>query len=172
MEVQGMYSGGAMGELYTVGRADAVWVLADVYEQDTARVKVGAPVEVRTVAYPDKPFTGKLDYVSDTLDPVMRTITVRCTLENPDRLLKPQMYATVSIETEGRKTLAIPRSSVMHFGEKTMLITADTAANKYERKPVIVDETETGDWVPVLHGVEAGEKIVTKGALNLSEAIP
>jgi multidrug efflux pump subunit AcrA (membrane-fusion protein) len=148
-----------------------VWVLADVYEQDMGRVKVGAPVEVRTVAYPDKPFTGKLDWISDVLDPAMRTITVRCTLENPEHLLKPQMYATVSIQTEGRKTLAIPRSSVLHFGEKTMLISADTVGNKYERKPIIVDENETGDWVPVLHGVESGEKIVTKGALNLSEAV-
>jgi multidrug efflux pump subunit AcrA (membrane-fusion protein) len=171
MEVQGMYFGGATAELYTVGREDALWVLADVYEQDTARVKLGAPVEVRTVAYPDRPFTGTLDWISDTLDPAMRTITVRCTLENPERILKPQMYATVSIQTEGRKTLAIPRSSVLHFGEKTMVIGAETAADRYDKKPVIVDENETGDWVPVLHGVEAGETIVTRGALNLSEAI-
>jgi multidrug efflux pump subunit AcrA (membrane-fusion protein) len=166
-----MYSGGATQELYTVGMADALWVLADVYEQDMARVKLGAPVEVRTVAYPDKPIAGKLDWISDTLDPVTRTITVRCTLENPDRLLKPQMYATVSIQTEGKKALAVPRSSVVHLGEKTILIGADTTADTYERKPVIVDENEMGDWVPVLHGVEPGEKVVTKGALLLSEMI-
>ena len=171
IEVQGMYSGGSTQELYTVGSADALWVLADVYEQDMGRVKVGASVEVRTVAYPDKPIPGNLDWISDTLDPVMRTITVRCTLQNLDHLLKPQMYATVSIQTEGRRTLAIARSSVLHFGEKTMVVAADTVADKFERKPVIVDENETGDWVPVLHGVEAGEKVVTRGALILSEAI-
>jgi cobalt-zinc-cadmium efflux system membrane fusion protein len=171
MEVQGMYSGGTTAELYTVGLADALWVLADVYEQDMARVKVGAPVEVRTVAYPDKPLKGTIDWVSDALDPAMRTVTVRCTLENKDRLLKPQMYATVGIETEGRKILAIARESLVHLGEKTVVITADVGANRFERKPVIVDEAETGNWVPVLHGVEAGEKVVTRGALLLSEAI-
>jgi cobalt-zinc-cadmium efflux system membrane fusion protein len=171
MEVQGMYSGGATAELYTVGIADSLWVLADVYEQDMGRVKVGAPVEVRTVAYPDKPIKGTIDWVSDTLDPVMRTVTVRCILDNRDKVLKPQMYATVGIETEGKKVLAIPRDAVVHMGEKTVVITADTTANKYERKPVILDETETGNWVPVLHGVEPGEKVVTKGALLLSEAI-
>jgi cobalt-zinc-cadmium efflux system membrane fusion protein len=135
------------------------------------RVKLGAPVEVRTVAYPDKSFTGKLDWISDVLDPTMRTITVRCTLDNAEHLLKPQMYATVMIQTEGRKALAIPRASVLHFGDKTMLIRADMAGDKYEREPIIVDENETGDWVPVLHGASAGDQVVTKGALNLSEAI-
>ncbi len=171
MEVQGMYSGGTTQELYTVGRPDALWVLADLYEQDMSRVKLGALVEVRTVAYPDKPFHGVVDWISDTLDPVMRTVTVRCTLANADRTLKPQMYATVGIQTEGKKTLSIPRSALLHFGEKTMVITADTAANKYETIPVIVDEDETGDWVPVLHGVDPGAKVVTAGALILSEAI-
>ncbi len=60
---------------------------------------------------------------------------------------------------------------MLHFGDKTMVITADTAANQYERRPVIVDENESGDWVPVLHGVEAGEQVVTRGALILSEAV-
>jgi membrane fusion protein, heavy metal efflux system len=171
MEVQGMYSGGATQELYTVGRPDALWVLSDLYEQDMSRVKVGAPVEVRTIAYPDKPFAGTVDWISDTLDPAMRTVTVRCTLANPDRILKPQMYATVGIQTEGRTTLAIPRSALLHFGEKTMIIGADMAADKYERLPIIADENETGDWVPILHGVEPGAKIVTAGALILSEAV-
>jgi len=171
MEVQGMYSGGSAQELYTVGRPDALWVLADLYEQDMSRVRLGAPVEVRTVAYPDRPFHGTVDWISDTLDPLMRTVTVRCTLANPDRTLKPQMYATVGIQTEGKKTLSIPRSALLHFGEKTMVISADTTANTYEQIPVIVDENETGDWVPILHGIEPGSQVVTAGALILSEAI-
>jgi cobalt-zinc-cadmium efflux system membrane fusion protein len=171
MEVQGMYSGGATVELYTVGMADALWVLADVYEQDMARVKVGAPVEVRTVAYPDKPTKGTIDWVADALDPATRTVTVRCTLDNEGRFLKPHMYATVLIETEGKSTLAIPRDSLVHLGEKTLVITADLAGDRFERRPIVVDESETGDWVPVLHGVVAGEEVVTKGALLLSEAI-
>jgi membrane fusion protein, heavy metal efflux system len=170
-EVQGQYSGGATQELYTIGRQDALWLLADVYEQDLGRVKVGAAVEVTTVAYPDRVLKGRVDWVSGALDPVMRTTTVRCTLENPEGWLKPQMYATAKIETEGTKTMAIPRVAVLHFGDKQMVIGVDSAADRYERRPVIVDEDQVGDWVPVLHGLEAGDKIVTNGALLLSEAV-
>ncbi len=170
-EVQGQYSGGTTQELYTIGRQDALWVLADVYEQDLGRVKVGTPVDVTTVAYPDHVFHGKVDWISSALDPVMRTATVRCTLENPDGTLKSQMYATVKIQTEGRKTLAIPRDAVLHFGDKQMVIAVAPNADKYEKRPVIVDEDQVGDWVPVMHGLEPGDKIVTKGALLLSEAV-
>jgi cobalt-zinc-cadmium efflux system membrane fusion protein len=170
-EVQGQYSGGATQELYTIGRQDALWVLADVYEQDMGRVQIGAPVEVTTVAYPDRVLRGKVDWVSGALDPAMRTTTVRCTLENPEGWLKSQMYATVKIMTEGTKTLAIPRSAVLHFGDKQMVIGVDFKADRYERKPVIVDEDQVGDWVPVLHGLSPGDKIVSSGALLLSEAV-
>ena len=171
IDVQGMYSGGATQELYTIGRQDALWVLADVYEQDLGRIKVGAAVEVTTVAYPDKVFKGQVDWISGALDPAMRTATVRCTLENPEALLKSQMYATVSIATEGTKTLAIPRAAVLHFGDKQMVIGVDANADRYERRPVIVDENLLGDWVPVLHGLQAGDLVVTNGALLLSEAV-
>jgi membrane fusion protein, heavy metal efflux system len=170
-EVQGQYSGGATQELYTIGRQDALWVLADVYEQDLSRVKVGAPVTVTTVAYPDRVLKGKVDWVSGALDPVMRTATVRCTLENAEGWLKSQMYATVRIESEGMKTLAIPRAAVIHFGDKQMVIGVDLLGDHFVRKPVIVDEDQVGDWVPILHGLEPGDKIVTTGALLLSETV-
>ena len=170
-EVQGQYSGGTTQELYTIGRQDALWVLADVYEQDMGRVVVGAPVEVTTVAYPDRVLKGKVDWISGALDPVMRTTTVRCTLENPEGWIKSQMYATARIQTEGTKTLAIPRAAVVHFGDKQMVVGVDFKADRYLRRPVIVDEDQIGDWVPVLHGLEPGDEIVVNGALLLSEAV-
>jgi membrane fusion protein, heavy metal efflux system len=171
LDVQGQYSGGTTQELYTIGSEGDLWVLADVYEQDLPRVKVGAPVQVTTVAYPDQVFSGKVDWISGTLDPVMRTVTVRCTLENPGGLLKSQMYATVAIQTEGKRTLAIPRDAVLHFGDKQMVIGVDPVANRYVREPVILDEDQVGNWVPVLHGLQPGDQIVTSGAILLSEAV-
>jgi cobalt-zinc-cadmium efflux system membrane fusion protein len=170
LDVQGQYSGGATQELYTIGSQGALWVLADVYEQDLPRVRVGAPVEVTTVAYPDRVFSGKVDWVSGALDSMMRTVTVRCTLDNSDGALKSQMYATVAIQTEGKRTLAVPRDAILHFGDKQMVIGVDPKRDRYLRKPVIVDEDQLGEWVPVLHGLEQGEKIVTHGAVLLSDA--
>lgn len=170
-EVQGQYSGGATQELYTIGRQDALWVLADVYEQDLSRIKIGAPVEVTTVANPDRVLKGTVDWISGALDPALRTATVRCTLLNDQGLIKSQMYATARIETGGVRALAIPRDALLHFGDKQMVIGVDSAKDRYERRPVIVDEDQAGDLVPVLHGLEAGEKIVTSGALLVSEAV-
>jgi len=169
-EVQGQYSGGTTTELYTIGLQDSLWVLADTYEQDLSHLKLGAPVDVTTVAYPDKVFSGRVNWISGTLDPSLRTVTVRCTLDNPDHLLKAGMYATVSIHTEGRKALAVPRGAILHFGDKAMVIgVTEHSPRVYTRIPVIVDEAaEVGDFVPVLHGLERGTRIVTAGALLAS----
>ena len=67
-EVQGQYSGGTAAELYTIGELDRVWVIADVFEMDLARLKKGAAVTIEVVAYPDQVFTGVVDWISDLLD--------------------------------------------------------------------------------------------------------
>ena len=109
-------------ELFTVGELDKVWVLADVYEQDLARVAVGAKVTVKRLAYPDKTFEGTVDWVSGALDPATRTAHVRCVFDNPDRLLKPEMYANVRIAaSQARTALAVPRSAVVHLGEQAVV---------------------------------------------------
>jgi cobalt-zinc-cadmium efflux system membrane fusion protein len=167
VEVQGQYTGGANVELFTIGKLDAVWALADVYEQDVGRVSLGATIHFKLVAYPDKVFDGKVDWISGTLDPATRTATVRAVMPNPNRLLKPQMYATAAIETDGHKALAVPREAILHLGDKTMVI-AMLGGGHCQRRPVIVDEDETGDWVPVLHGLDAGDSVVTAGALLMS----
>src|SRR5262249_43372111 len=113
IEVQGQYGGGTALELFTVGELDKVWVIADVFEMDIARVKVGSKALVKVVAYSGKSFEGKVDWVSGTLDPTTRTAKVRCTFDNADRLLEPEMYATVQISVEERQALAIPRSALL-----------------------------------------------------------
>ena len=90
IEVQGQYSGGATHELFTVGELDKVWVLADLYEMDIARVHVGSPAVVTVVAYTDKVFKGKVDWVSGMLDPNTRTAKVRCTFDNPEQRFSPR----------------------------------------------------------------------------------
>jgi cobalt-zinc-cadmium efflux system membrane fusion protein len=172
MEVQGQLTGGSTPELFTIGRLDPVWVLADVYEQDLARVHLGANARVTLVAYPDRIFQGTIDWISGAVEPATRTTKVRLTIANPDRLLKPDMYATAQIDVPGRHTLAIPRSALLHMADKTIVYVVgqdSSGQSVYQRRPVIVDESEPGSWVPVLHGLKAGERIVTTGAILLSE---
>ena len=172
IEVQGQYGGSTVQELFTIGELDRVWVIADIYEIDLARVKVGTKSIVKVVSSADKTFEGKVDWVSAVLDPVSRTAKVRCIFDNTDRLLRPEMYATVQISVDEKRAIAVPRSSVIRLGDQTVVftqtgVTADGKL-KFERVPVSVDEGESGNWLPVAHGVEGGAKIVTSGAILLS----
>ena len=175
VEVQGQYGLGSAVELFTIGEIDQVWVIADLFEMDLSRVKKGARVTVQVVAYPAKVFEGTVDFVSDSLDPVSRTAKVRCTIKNTNRELKPEMYATVSISVAERRALAIPRSALLRLGDQTVVFvqTGQTPNGqiKFERRPVAVDEDEGGVFLPVTHGLSAGENIVTSGAILLSGMI-
>jgi membrane fusion protein, heavy metal efflux system len=171
VEVQGQYSGGATQELFTVGQLDEVWVLGDVFELDMSRVSVGAPATVKVVAYPDKVFQGKVDWVSGILDPTSRTAKVRFTFDNPGGLLKPEMYATVAISVEIRKALALPKGSVLRSRDQTVVFvdkgTTPDGQLRFLRVPVDVDEGEGSQWLPVSKGLEPGTKVVTHGGVLL-----
>ena len=174
VEVQGQYSGGTTQELFTVGEIDRVWVIADLYEMDLARVHVGSPALVTVVAYKDRVFRGQVDWVSGMLDPATRTAKVRATFDNADRALRPEMYATVQISVDQKRALAVPRPAVLRLGEyKIAFVEVGEADGRlhFERVPVDVDEGEGSQWLEVKHGLSAGQKIVVSGAILLSQKL-
>jgi membrane fusion protein, heavy metal efflux system len=171
-EVLGQYSGGSAVELFTIGELDRVWVIADVFEMDLGRVKKGAPVSIKVVAYPDQVFTGVVDWMSDLLDPTARTAKVRCAVANPGRELKPEMYATVSIGVPGQNALALPRTAILRIADQTVVFVEEGSApdgrKRFVRRIVALSDDEAGDLVPVTHGLSAGDRVVTSGAILLS----
>ncbi len=171
-EVQGQYSGGQAIELFTIGDIDDVWVMADVFEMDIAQIKVGATASVSVVAYPNRFFPGHVDWVSEALDPTSHTAKVRCSIQNTEHELKPEMYATVSISSAERKALAILRSAILRLGDQDVVFlqtgTTPDGQLRFERRPVAVNEDEGGTYIPVTHGLAEGEKVVTSGASLLS----
>jgi len=171
-EVQGQYSGGTAVELFTIGELDAVWILADVFEMDLARVHQKAAVIVKVVAYPNRLFKGEVDYITGALDPTTRTARVRCSIANPDRALKPEMYATVVIAVEGHPVPAVPRAAVLHIAEQTVVFVESGRAPdgrlKFVRRVVAVDESDGADYAPITRGLALGERVVSSGAILLS----
>jgi cobalt-zinc-cadmium efflux system membrane fusion protein len=171
-EVLGQYSGGSAVELFTIGELDRVWVIADVFEMDLGRVKKGAPVSIKVVAYPNKVFTGVVDWMSDLLDPTARTAKVRCAVANPSRELKPEMYATVTLGVAGQNALALPRTAILRIADQTVVFVEEGAApdgrKRFVRRVVALSDDEAGDLVPVTHGLTVGDKVVTSGAILLS----
>jgi cobalt-zinc-cadmium efflux system membrane fusion protein len=175
MEVQGQYTGGNAAELFTIGNLDPVWVLADVFELDLPRVYIGSPVLVNFVSYPGRQFAGKIDWISGVLDPATRTAKVRCTIANADHRLRPEMFATVSIDTDGQEKLAVPRTSVIRLGDQLVAFVdkglSRDGSERFERRIVSVDDAEAGgDYVPVSRGLQPGEKVVISGAIILAGA--
>ncbi len=172
VEVQGQYGGGQAAELFTIGETDPVYVLADVHEVDLSNVIKGAHVSIRAVAYPDLEFTGNIDWVSLALDKDTRTIKIRCVIPNPDHVLKPEMYATIAIQTRGDVELGVPRAAVVHVGTQRFVYqpagTADDGRLRFKRRPVDVDEDVSGPIYPVKHGLETGDDVVVDGAILLS----
>jgi len=171
-EVQGQYTGGSVVELFTIGELDTVWIMADVFEMDLGRVKQGTECLVKVVAYPSRVFQGAADWVSDTLDPSTRTAKVRCKIDNADRALKPEMYATAALSVDRQRSLALPRNAILHLGDQTMafieLGKAPDGRIRFERRPVSVNEELGGEYLPVVRGISAGERVVTAGAILLS----
>lgn len=175
MEIQGQYGGGTPFELFTIGQLSRVWVVADVYEMDLDRVKVGQPAIVKVVAFPGRDFIGKVDWVSGMLDPATRTAKFRCTFDNSDGALKPEMFATVYLSVDQRKALAIRRSSFLRLGDQTVVFVekgkSEDGRVMFERVPVTLDEGEGSQWVVVEHGLQQGQKIVSSGAILLVDKV-
>lgn len=172
-EVQGQYGGGTAVELFTIGELDQVWVFADVFEADLARVHRGAAVSLKAIAYPNQIFSGKVDWIAGALDPVARTARIRCSIPNPNRELKPEMYATVSIAVDGPTVAALPRTALLRIADQTAVFVESGSAPdgrlKFVRRIVAVNDDDQGtDYLPIIRGVAPGDRIVTTGATLLS----
>lgn len=169
MEVAGQYGGGSAQELFLVADLSQVWVVAEVPEADIGRVRPAAEVVVQVDALPTTNLTGKLDHVADTLDPNVHTGHVRCVVPNATGKLKPDMYATLTIAATGTLALAVPRESVVRMADAAFVYVERDPPPKdtrrlFERRHVMVDEGDDGALVPILRGLQAGERVVVRGS--------
>lgn len=175
VEVQGQYGGGTAQELFTVGELGHVWLIADVFEMDFGRVTVGADVSMKVVAFAERTFQGKVDWISGALDPKTRTAKIRCSFENPDRVLRPEMYATVELSVAHRRAVAIPRGALFRLGETTVVYVeagkTEDGRTRFRRTPVTVTEARDGErWVALKHGPPKGTPIVVSGGILLTSS--
>ena len=157
--------------LFTVSDLKKVWVMANVYEVDVEKVKVGDSVIVKTLAHPDKIFYGKIDLVSNALDPVARTLQVRVVLDNPDYLLKPQMYARVAVTfKEKDKQMPFVPSEAIVFDRSRNYVVVYHAKDDLEIREVELLDAQ-GPRTYITSGLKPGEKVLSKAALLIYQAI-
>ncbi len=109
--------------LFTISDLKNVWIWANVFEADISRVHEGDDVQVTTLAFPDKVYDGKIDQISQVLDPENKTMKVRISLSNAGLSLKPQMFAQVTVSTQqSQQALCIPFSSIITDDGKNYIV--------------------------------------------------
>lgn len=157
-------------ELFTVADLSRVWVQADVYQKDIAKIRVGQNALVTVDAYPGETFIGRVSHVSDILDPATRTAKVRCEVSNRDGRLKFQMFATLALPVSTpHDALVIPSRAVQDIdGVPTVFVRLDE--ERFQKRSVRLG-TPTGDSVEVTEGLKVGESVVTDGALMLKSRL-
>jgi membrane fusion protein, copper/silver efflux system len=147
--------------LFRLVDTSVMWVLAEVYEQDLAFVKVGDPAQVTVNAWPGQPVAGKVTFIYPTIARESRTARLRIEVANPDGRLREGMAATVEIASpiDGSQ-VAVPDSAVIDSGRRQVVL-VERGAGRYEPRPVKLGAHVPG-WVQVLEGLKAGERVVTQ----------
>jgi len=124
-------------------------------------------------ALPGRTFTGSLDYVAPSLDERTRTLPVRVVLDNPDGVLRPGLFGTLSISPDdagGETVPAVSSGAVQRLGDETVVFVPGDEEGEYRAVP-IVTAAHSGDLVRVQSGLRPGDRYVTAGAFVLKSEL-
>ena len=154
--------------LFVISDPSRLWVLLDVTEKELGDIVPGADLTIRTPAYPDRSFPGRLDRMSAALDPATRTARARGRVRNPDGLLKAEMYVTVDVIRSAAPRLMLPARAVIQDGGRRYVF-VEERPGRYRRVAVSAGPEREGA-VPVLGGLDESARVVTQGSLLLEAA--
>lgn len=157
----GMYIKPEM-EIFTIADLTRVWVLVDVFEHQISRIEPGLSARIRVPAYPGRSWEGTVDYIYPELNLQTRTLRVRLAFDNPDKLLKANMFAEVEILGEPREhVLVIPSAALIETGERTSVVTS-LGDGRFQPLDVVTG-IESNGWVEILSGLNNGAEVVISG---------
>lgn len=159
--VDPQYYAAAGENLYDVADLSTVWMYADVYEYELQHIKIGQAVEASTDTYPGRVFTGRVVFISPTIDPSSRTAKVRMEIPNPHLDLKVGMYVNALISVKFPETVVVPASAVLSTGSR-QIVWVQKESGVFQPRAVTTGE-RTGDYVQILQGINEGDTIVTSG---------
>ncbi|MDB4967817.1 MAG: efflux transporter, family, subunit [Myxococcales bacterium] len=155
--------------LFEIVDLSRVWVLADVYENELPRLKLGQKATLTLSYWPDRKWTGTVSYILPTVDDKTRTVKVRIEIANPRNELKPEMFGDVVLDTSPRQALVVPEDAVIETGARKLVFVA-VGDGKLQPRPVEVGAHLEGVY-EVKSGLTAGEKVATGASFLLdSEA--
>jgi cobalt-zinc-cadmium efflux system membrane fusion protein len=152
--------------LFTVADLSTLWIEANLTEDMLAKVRTGAAATVTVSAYPGERFAGRVTYVASLLDKDSRTIAARIQVGNKDGRLKPEMFATATIETAGAKrvALSVPDAAILLLQGQPTVFVADKEG--FEPRAIETGDKLSGRTI-VKSGLTAGDQVVIAGAYAL-----
>ncbi len=151
--------------VFVIADLSTMWVLADVYEPDVPRVRLGQAVTVTLPCCPKDRFEGRVTYISDAVDPQTRTVKVRAVVPNRGRTLKAEMFVKATITTGSKEVLVIPQSAV-HRQDSTTFVLVQTGQGAYQRRLVTLGADLNG-IVEVVEGITPQDRVVSTGSILL-----
>jgi Cu(I)/Ag(I) efflux system membrane fusion protein len=151
--------------LFEVASLSRVWVLAEVFEQDAARLRIGQKASLELAAFPGERFAGRVQFIYPTVTAASHTLRVRLEFANrpgPGGVkLRPGMYGNVALELPSASGLVIPAEALVDTGEHQYVFVAKEAG-RFEPRPVHVGG-RAGERVQISQGLVEGEVVVTNG---------
>ncbi len=159
--------------MFEVIDLNKVWVMFDAYEKDLPWIQKGDEINFTIQSLPGKTFKAKVKYIDPFLDPKTRVAKVRVELNNPKKLLKPEMYAAGILKSKMKKTndLLIPKSAILWTGKRAVVYVK--VPNRKQPTFVYREVTlgpEAGNFYVVLSGLKEGEVIAMNGVFNIDAA--
>lgn len=156
--------------LFTIADPSVVWVELDVPEHRAAEIQPGLRAEVRCSALGETPFAGVIDHVSPAVDPHTRMVVARLAIENPDGLLRANMFATATIALAAPVQLVrVPRAAVQRIGGREVVFVT-TGIDRFESRRVRLLEHD-GAIATLSDGLAPGEEVVTTGSFLLKTEV-
>lgn len=156
----------ATESMMTISNLEKVWVTANVQEKDLSFVQMDERVEVSLLAYPGAVFSGRVQIISQLLEPDTRRNKVRISFDNPHGIFKLNMFATVRFFAPPTQTVLVPPSALFMVNDTTSVF-VETAPWTFRRKPVIPESDYEG--ATIVRGLAAGERIVVRGGVLLND---
>jgi Cu(I)/Ag(I) efflux system membrane fusion protein len=154
-------------QLFSLATLDQVWLTADIYEDDLARVPVGLTLQAVTTAYPDEVFSGVIDRISPNIDPNTHTLQLRCQIMNRGLRLKPQMLARIRIVTKVGSALVVAESALVFDTDRYYAFVLAPGNVIVRREVAIRSWTERG-YARVVRGLSPGDRLVDAQSVELS----
>jgi cobalt-zinc-cadmium efflux system membrane fusion protein len=155
--------------LFVLSDPSRLWIQIDATETEIACLRPGTRFRFQTAAMPGRLFEGRVDLVSETIDPATHTVRARGTVENPERLLKAEMFVSVDVPTQPSRDVSVPSQAVFLKDDRHYVFVEERPGTFARREVRISSEHDTR--VLVSAGVRPGERVVTEGCVLLEQLL-